>query len=70
MIDFFNTVSGKVREGVEVTEGDIERYTFTSKVPVRILSRIADHLSPIIANKSTQELQIELAAKRARKCHR
>ena len=24
MIDFFNTVSGKVREGVEVTEGDIE----------------------------------------------
>ena len=24
MIEFFNTVSGKVREGVEVTEGDIE----------------------------------------------
>ena len=52
---------------MSVTEGDIERYNFTSKVPVRILSRIADHLSPIITKKSTTELQTELAEKSARK---
>ncbi|MCW8928802.1 MAG: hypothetical protein OQL19_01035 [Gammaproteobacteria bacterium] len=52
---------------MSVTEGDIERYNFTSKVPVRILSRIADHLSPIIAKKSIEELQVELAVKKSRK---
>ena len=48
---------------MSVTEGDIERYNFTSKVPVRILSRIADHLSPIVANKTAAELKTELAAR-------
>lgn len=74
VLSIFDTGKGKAKYAIcitmSVTEGDIERYTFTSKVPVRILSRIADHLSPIIANKSTQELQEELAAKRARKSKR
>ncbi len=52
---------------MSVTEGDIERYNFTSKVPVRILARIADHLSPVITNKSTQELKSELVKKRISK---
>jgi membrane peptidoglycan carboxypeptidase len=71
VLSIFDTGEGKAKYAIcitmSVTEGDIERYTFTSKVPVRILSRIADHLSPVIAKKSTQELQIELAAIRARK---
>ncbi|MCP3850694.1 MAG: hypothetical protein GY694_10730 [Gammaproteobacteria bacterium] len=52
---------------MSVTEGDIERYRFTSKVPVRILARIADHLSPVFTKKSAQELQVELATRRAKK---
>ena len=52
---------------MSVTEGDIERYNFTSKVPVRILARIADHLSPVITNKSTEELKVELVKKRIKK---
>ncbi len=71
VLSIFDTGEGKSKYAICITmsvvKGNIERYTFTSKVPVRILSRIADHLSPIIANKSTQELKIELAAKRARK---
>ncbi len=71
VLSILDTGKGKAKYAIcitmSVTEGDMERYNFTSKVPVRILSRIADHLSPIIAKKSTQELQIELAAKHAGK---
>lgn len=52
---------------MSVTQGNIERYKFTSKVPVRILARIADHLTPIVAKKSIQELQIDLAKDRIRR---
>jgi hypothetical protein len=52
---------------MSVTEGDIDQYRFTSKIPVRILSRIADHLTPVIANKTVAELRLELATSKARR---
>ncbi len=70
VLSILDNGKGKAKYAVCITmsvvKGDIQRYKFTSKIPVRILSRIADHLTPIIANKSIQELQIELAAKQAR----
>ena len=71
VLSVLDTGEGKAKYAIcitmSVTDGDIAHYKFTSKVPVRILSRIADHLSPVIAKKSTKELQIELAAKHAGK---
>jgi len=55
---------------MSVTQGDIERYKFTSKVPVRILARIADHLTPVVAEKSIQEIQVQLATRKFRQSKR
>jgi cell division protein FtsI/penicillin-binding protein 2 len=52
---------------MSVVDGNIAHYNFTSRVPVRILSRIADHLSPVITQKSPQELRIMLAQQKNKK---